>query len=94
MQNQYTKFLLNVKTIINNYQDNSKKTKRCKNSDNSTNSGQIEIKISNLSNCQNHKKESNRADAQNGTADHIKTFLTFVIMRWTSERFLTVFSVA
>lgn len=26
MQNQYTKFLLNVKTIINQYQDNSKKT--------------------------------------------------------------------
>lgn len=98
MQNQYTNFLLNVKTIINNYQDNSKKTNHArdakKNSDNSTNSGQIEIKISNLPNCQNHKKESNRADAQNGTADHIKTFLTFVIMRWTSERFLTVFSVA
>lgn len=97
MQNQYTKFLLNVKTIINKYQDNSKKTNHArdaKNSGNSTNSGQIEIKISNLPNCQNHKKESKRADAQNGTADHIKTFLTFVIMRWTSERFLTVFSVA
>lgn len=61
---------------------------------NSTNSGQNEIKISNLSNCQNHKKESKRADEQNGTAEHVQKFLTFVIVRRIFERFLAVFSVA